>query len=193
MCRLLAKHAAVGPRIGIHTWHKPTRSRMAACATGVGHDQTRKNRACLAQRWAGSVLKNPVPFITVKIRLGRSQHQRIRRAADLGGWNCPGLAPGLGDELVPERLPVFAEDLERLGELDLRRARSRPAQRAPRAPGRGASADVSSPAVPTAPGCDITSIAGPASRSDSSTSTPSSIDFASCTKPGALPGRKEGE
>ena len=49
-----------------HTWHKPTRSRIAACATGVGQDQTRKNKACLAQRWAGSVLKNPVPFITVR-------------------------------------------------------------------------------------------------------------------------------
>ncbi len=30
------------------TWHSPARSRMAAWAIGVGHDQTRKKRACRA-------------------------------------------------------------------------------------------------------------------------------------------------
>jgi hypothetical protein len=44
----------------------PARSRMVAWATGLGHDQTRKKRACRAQRWAGSVRRKPEPRRAVR-------------------------------------------------------------------------------------------------------------------------------
>ena len=50
----------------VQTWHNPARSRMAAWATGVGHDQTRKKRAWRAHLWAGSVRRKPVPRRAVK-------------------------------------------------------------------------------------------------------------------------------
>ncbi len=51
---------------GAHAGQSPARSRIAAWAMGVGHDQTRKKRACLAQRWAGSERRNPLPFRAVR-------------------------------------------------------------------------------------------------------------------------------
>ena len=49
-----------------HAGQRPARSRIAAWAMGVGHDQTRKKRACRAQRWAGSERRNPLPFRAVR-------------------------------------------------------------------------------------------------------------------------------
>jgi len=51
---------------GAHAGQRPARSRIAAWAMGVGHDQTRKKRAWRAQRWAGSVRRNPLPFRAVR-------------------------------------------------------------------------------------------------------------------------------
>ena len=64
-----------------------------------------------------------------------------------------GLAAGLGHELAPECLPVFAEDFQRLGQVGpIRRQFDAAPVSAARA-WPSASAEVSSPAVPTAPGC----------------------------------------
>ncbi len=90
---------------------------MAAWATGVGHDQTRKNRAWRAHRWAGSVRRNPVPLLGREIGLSRAENERVGLRSDLAGGNRVGFAASLGDELAPDRLPVFAKDIQRLGQV----------------------------------------------------------------------------
>ena len=44
----------------------PARSRIAAWATGLGQDQTRKKRAWRAHRWAGSSRRKPEPLRAVR-------------------------------------------------------------------------------------------------------------------------------
>jgi len=45
--------------------HSPASDSSIADATGHGHDQTRKNSACRAQRWAGCGRAKPVPLLAV--------------------------------------------------------------------------------------------------------------------------------
>src|SRR4051812_35861344 len=67
--------------------HRPARSRIAAWATGRGHDQTRKKRAWRAQRWAGSDLRKPLPLRAVRwawVQRRARAFAWARIAADVG-------------------------------------------------------------------------------------------------------------
>src|SRR5262249_39845555 len=57
---------------------------IVASTAGRGHDQTRKNSACLAQRWAGWPRRNPAPLLAVNaawVALSTSVFARPRRVA----------------------------------------------------------------------------------------------------------------
>jgi hypothetical protein len=62
----LPKDLSPGGKRACHVEQSPARSRIAALATGLGQDQTRKKSAWRAHRWAGSSRRNPEPLRAVK-------------------------------------------------------------------------------------------------------------------------------
>ena len=153
--------------------HSPARSRMAAWATGPGQDQTRKNSACRAHRWAGSVRRKPVPLRAVRYAWVT---RRTSALAWLRIWPAAGRRARRGPRpsaIVQSRSQALADGLDRLDQLGPLRRLQRPGASSAARAWPSARAEVSRPPVPAGPECGHHVGVGPTRRSDSAMPTPS--------------------
>ena len=111
------------------------------------------------------------PFPRGQVGLGGPQNQGVGLGSDLARGDCARARPAAGHEQRPRLLPGRARTStgsERLEPVGRQTSERRPVRRRACPSAR---AEVSSPAVPTAPGCAERSALGPASRSAALTRT----------------------